>query len=244
MRSKIKLVGIGLLSILTLGFLVKKGADVVSQADNIADKFIFDFGSFRIHKVDFSGIVLAIDGIKLYNQSQFSATIQNLYVNVKYLSGASQAPLLIQDNFLNPISINANSATVLPSILFKLSLSNLIVLYQMYKKTISDRLFINVRFQVLGGYEISLDNEQTLAPQFAILKALFDHPIIKTILGGTSSASTGSQNNNNANTASNNNAAGQSNSNYQGAQGAQGAQTMKVAQGANFGNVENSLFKN
>lgn len=229
--------GIGLLSILTLGFLVKKGADVVSQADNIANKFIFDFGSFRIHKVDFSGIVLAIDGIKIYNQSQFSATIQNLYVNVKYLSGASQVPLLIQDNFLNPISINANSATVLPSILFKLSLTNLIVLYQMYKKTISDNLYINVRFQVLGGYEISLDTVETLAPQFAMLKGLFDHPIIKTILGTTNS-----QNNNNANPASNNNAAGQSNSNYQAAQVSKVAQVAQVAQFQNLGNIENSLF--
>lgn len=223
MRSKIKLVGIGLLSILTLGYLFKKGADVVSQADNIANKFIFDFGSFRIHKVDFSGIVLAIDGIKIYNQSQFSATIQNLYVNVKYLSGASQVPLLIQDNFLNPISINANSATVLPSILFKLSLTNLIVLYQMYKKTISDKLLINVRFQVLGGYEISLDSEQTLAPQFAMLKQLFDNKIVQVLLGnGTSTSKSVGDN-----------------TNYQ---AAQTAQVSKVAQVQNLGNIENSLF--
>lgn len=203
--------GIGLLSLLTFGFLVKKGAEVVSQADNIAEKFIFDFGTFRIHKVDFTSIVLAIDGMKIYNQSQFSATIQNLYVNIKYLSGTTQSTLLIQDNFLNPININANSATVLPTILFKLSLSNLITLYQMYKKSIADTLFINVRFQVLGGYEISLDQTQSLAPQFNMLKQLFDNPIIKTLTGSNNTSSAGQSNSNNqpnnATPAASNNAA-------------------------------------
>lgn len=221
MGSKIKLVGLGLLSILTLGFLVKKGADVVSQTDDIAQKFIFDFGSFRIHNVSLSGIVLAIDGIKIYNQSNFTATIQNLYVNVRYLSGATPSNLLIQDNFLNPVTITANSATILPSILFKLTLSNLVVLYQMYKKTISDKLLINVRFQVLGGYEISLDSEQTLAPQFAMLKKLFDNSIVQTLLG---------------NGPTGNRSGGAGNVNFQQAVDANKMLSLT-------GNIDNSLFK-
>ena len=197
----VKVLGVGLLAVLAIGAFFK-GAIAKSQIDNAEQKFIFDFGGLQVHKISFSGIVLAITGFKIYNQSSLSATISNLYVNPKYNDGTSLQSLLIQDNFLQPFTIAANSATTLPTLLFKLSLTNLPVLYDIYKGKLSNLLTINVRFQVLGGYEINIDQQQSIAPFVNTLKSLFNNPFVVGLLGGGASVQTPANNN-----AANNNAA-------------------------------------
>ena len=197
----VKVLGVGLLAVLAIGAFFK-GAIAKSQIQNAEQKFIFDFGGLQVHKISFSGIVLAITGFKIYNQSSLSATISNLYVNPKYNDGTSLQSLLIQDNFLQPFTIAANSATTLPTLLFKLSLTNLPVLYDIYKGKLSNLLTINVRFQVLGGYEINIDQQQSIAPFVNTLKSLFNNPFVVGLLGGGASVQTPANNN-----AANNNAA-------------------------------------
>lgn len=193
----VKVLGVGLLAVLAVGAFFK-GAIAKSQIDNAEQKFIFDFGGLQVHRIDFSGIVLAITGFKIYNQSSISATISNLYVNPKYNDGTSLQQLLIQDNFLQPFTIAANSATTLPTLLFKLNLTNLPVLYNIYKGTISNLLTINVRFQVLGGFEINIDQQQSIAPFINVLKNLFNNPIVVALLGGSARVSPPNPTNNNA----------------------------------------------
>jgi hypothetical protein len=202
----VKVLGVGLLAVLAIGAFFK-GAIAKSQIDNAEQKFIFDFGGLQVHSVSFSGIVLAITGFKIYNQSSLSATISNLYVNPKYNDGTSLQSLLIQDNFLQPFTIAANSATTLPTLLFKLSLTNLPVLYDIYKGKLSSLLSINVRFQVLGGYEINIDQQQSIAPFVNTLKSLFNNPFVVGLLGGGASVQTPANNNAANNNAANNNAA-------------------------------------
>lgn len=194
--GKVKVLGVGLLAVLAIGALFK-AAIAKSQIQNAEQKFIFDFGGLQIHKISFSGVILAINGFKIINQSSLSATISNIYVTPKYNNGSNQEPLLVQDNFLQPFTIAANAATTLPTLLFKLSLTNLPVLYQIYKGTLSSLLTVNVRFQILGGYEVNINQPQSITPFVNVLKSLFNNPMVADLLGGGSKAAIANPDTNN-----------------------------------------------
>lgn len=176
-------IGLGLVGLLAV-VGIAKAATTKSQTDNIANKFIFDFGSFRIHNIDWSKIIFAVDGIKVYNQSSISASISNLYVNIKSMSSTgSLEQLFTQENYINSLNIPANATSTLPSMYFSIPITSLTTLWDMYNNRISQMLYVNVRFQVLGGYEISMDKQVSLASQMSMLSTLWNNAIVKIFFG-------------------------------------------------------------
>jgi hypothetical protein len=198
-------IGLGLVGLLAV-VGIAKAATTKSQTDNIANKFLFDFGSFRIHEIGWSKIVFAVDGIKVYNQSSISANISNLYVNIKNKNSAgSLEQLFTQENYINSLDIPANATSTLPSMYFSIPITSLTTLWDMFNKKISQILYVNVRFQVLGGYEISMDNEVNLASQMSMLSALWNNAIVKIFFGNRNRETTGTNSGANSSTNSSTN---------------------------------------
>jgi hypothetical protein len=203
-------IGLGLVGLLAV-VGIAKAATTKSQTNNIANKFLFDFGSFRIHNIDWSKITFAVDGIKVYNQSSISASISNLYVNIKSISSTgSLEQLFTQENYVNSLSIPANATSTLPSMYFSIPITGLTTLWDMFNNKISKILYVNVRFQVLGGYEISMDKQVNLESQMSMLSALWNNAIVKVFFGSknkeTPNNSAGTGANSGANSGANQNA--------------------------------------
>lgn len=177
--SKKQKIGLGLVGLLALvSFGLYKATSVKTQTDEVASKFKYDFGTLRIHDISIGKITFAVDGIKVYNQSSISATISNLYINIKNMG----SQLFTQENYLSTLEIPANATTTLPSMYFSMPTTSVLTLWDIYNNIASQNLDVNVRFQVLGGYEISLDNHVDIRGQMAMLKNIFDNTIVKWFL--------------------------------------------------------------
>jgi hypothetical protein len=130
-----------------------------------------------------------------------------LYVNIKNKNSAgSLEQLFTQENYINSLDIPANATSTLPSMYFSIPITSLTTLWDMFNKKISQILYVNVRFQVLGGYEISMDNEVNLASQMSMLSALWNNAIVKIFFGSRNRetpANTNSGTNSNTNSGAN-----------------------------------------
>lgn len=170
---------LALLGIGTLAYVAQKGTQLITDVTDIKDKFKVLIGTPRIHNIKnlgFGGVDISIDSTQIVNQTSISATIENLYVTVKYMDINGQwQDLLINKNSVPSITIEPNRSNILPSIMLYLDLSGIITTLQIFNGKLPSQLKVITRFSYMSigqTIETTVDANQFLAPIKAAISRL------------------------------------------------------------------------
>jgi hypothetical protein len=179
MNKTIRNLLIAILGIGTLAYVAKKGTQLVTDITDVRDKFKILIGTPRIHDIKnlgFGGVDIAIDSTQIVNQTSITATIENLYVTVKYTDTNGQwQDLLINKNSIPSITIEGNKSNILPPIMLYLDFSSIITLIRIFSGQLPSQLKIVTRFNyafVGQTIETTVDANQFLAPIKAAISRL------------------------------------------------------------------------